>query len=74
MAGHFFFARSTRTSRNSSGRDYRTFECAKCDHTETVIAEDPLKSVKADWLDSGRGANKNGPGTNVPKGRPSGFT
>jgi hypothetical protein len=33
------------------GRDYRTFECEKCDHSETVIAYDPLKFTKAGWLD-----------------------
>lgn len=33
-----------------AGRDYRTFECVKCDHTETVIADDPMKSEKAGWL------------------------
>lgn len=35
-----------------NGRDYRTFECAKCDHAETIIADDPLKSAKSGWLDS----------------------
>lgn len=35
-----------------AGLDYRTFECAKCDHTETVIADDPMKSEKAGWLHS----------------------
>jgi hypothetical protein len=35
-----------------AGLDYRTFECAKCDHTETVIADDPMKSEKAGWLQS----------------------
>ena len=33
-----------------AGRDYRTFECAACDQTETVIADDPMKSEKAGWL------------------------
>ena len=31
-------------------RPGRTFECAKCERTETVIAEAPMKSEKADWL------------------------
>jgi len=35
-----------------AGLDYRTFECVKCDHTETVIADDPMKSAKAGWLQS----------------------
>ena len=35
-----------------AGLDYRTFECVKCDHTETVIADDPMKSGKAGWLQS----------------------
>jgi hypothetical protein len=35
-----------------AGLDYRTFECVKCDHTETVIAYDPIKSEKAGWLQS----------------------
>jgi len=35
-----------------AGRDYRTFECAKCDRTETMIADDPMKSEKAGWLQS----------------------
>jgi hypothetical protein len=34
------------------GRDYRTFECSKCDHMETIITEDPLKSKNAGWWDS----------------------
>lgn len=33
-----------------AGHDYRTFECARCDQTETVIADDPMKSEKAGWL------------------------
>ena len=31
-------------------RDFRTFQCGKCDRTETVIADDPMKSEKAGWL------------------------
>jgi hypothetical protein len=31
----------TAISLGPQGRDFRTFECAKCDHTETVIAYDP---------------------------------
>ena len=34
------------------GRDFRTFECAKCDQTETVIADDPTKSDQTGWLQS----------------------
>ena len=34
------------------GPDYRIFDCAKCDHTETVIAEASLKSEQAAWLQS----------------------
>jgi hypothetical protein len=34
------------------GRDFRTFECAKCEQTETVIADDPMKSEKAGRLQS----------------------
>jgi hypothetical protein len=34
------------------GRDFRTFECSKCSHTETAIADDPMKSEKAGWLQS----------------------
>jgi hypothetical protein len=33
-------------------RDIRTFQCAKCERTETVIADDPMKSEKAGWLAS----------------------
>jgi hypothetical protein len=33
-----------------AGRDCRTFECAKCDQTETVIVDDPMRSENAGWL------------------------
>jgi hypothetical protein len=34
-----------------AGREERLFECAKCDHAETAIVEDPLKSAVG-WLGS----------------------
>jgi hypothetical protein len=34
----------TGISLGPQGRDSRTFECAKCDQTETVIADDPMNS------------------------------
>jgi transposase-like protein len=33
------------------GRDFRRFECSKCSYTETAIADDPMKSEKAGWLE-----------------------
>jgi hypothetical protein len=33
------------------GRDFRTFECAKSDQSETIIAYDPMKSEKAGRLE-----------------------
>jgi hypothetical protein len=42
----------TAISLGPQGRDFRTFECAKCDRTETVIVDDPMKSEKVGWLDS----------------------
>jgi hypothetical protein len=33
------------------GYDYRTFECAKCNHVHMVmVATDPMKSEAAGWL------------------------
>jgi len=34
-------------------RDLRTFECPKCDYAQRVLVEDPMKSVKTRWQDSG---------------------
>jgi len=31
----------------------RTFECPKCAHVQRVLVEDPMKSAKAGWQDSG---------------------
>jgi hypothetical protein len=42
----------TGISLGPQGRDFRTFECAKCDQTETFIADDRMKSEKAGWLES----------------------
>jgi len=39
-----------RISAAGQGREWRLFECPKCDHTETAIVEDPLKSKAAGWL------------------------
>jgi transposase-like protein len=36
-----------------AGSDLRTFECPKCEHSQRVLAEDPLKSGKAGWQNSG---------------------
>jgi len=34
-----------------SGYDFRTFECAKCDHVHTTfVANDPMKSEAQGWL------------------------
>jgi hypothetical protein len=41
-----------RISPAEEGREERLFECPKCDHVETAIVEDPLKSKAAGWLDS----------------------
>jgi hypothetical protein len=35
-----------------NGSDLRTFECAKCEQVHKVLAEDPMKSSKAQWQDS----------------------
>jgi hypothetical protein len=35
-----------------NGSDLRTFECAKCEHVHKVLAEDPMKSTKAQWQNS----------------------
>ena len=40
-----------RISLAGQGREARLFECPKCDHTETAIMEDPLKSAVG-WLGS----------------------
>jgi hypothetical protein len=40
----------TGISLGPQGRDFRTFECAKCDQTKTVIADDPMKSEKTGRL------------------------
>jgi hypothetical protein len=45
-------ARGTERFGAPAARDYRTFECAPCDQTETVITDDPMKSEKAGWLQS----------------------
>lgn len=35
------------------GLEIRTFECAKCGHTETkTMASDPLKSDAINWINS----------------------
>jgi len=33
--------------------DLRTFQCPKCEHVQRVFDEDPMKSAKAGWQDSG---------------------
>ena len=40
-----------RISPAGEGREERLFECPKCDHAETAIVEDPLKSAVG-WLAS----------------------
>jgi hypothetical protein len=40
-----------RISLGGEGREARLFECPKCDHIETAIVEDPLKSAVG-WLGS----------------------
>jgi transposase-like protein len=37
----------TRIEPGGNGPDLRTFECTKCEHVYNVLAEDPIKSVKA---------------------------
>jgi hypothetical protein len=32
-----------------NGSDLPTFECSKCEHVHRVLAEDPMKSAKAQW-------------------------
>jgi hypothetical protein len=40
-----------RIAPGTSGFDYRTFECAKCDHVRvTAVASDPMKSDAQGWL------------------------
>ena len=36
----------------AAGRDFRTFECVRCEHTETIIVDDPIKSQEVGWLNS----------------------
>jgi hypothetical protein len=36
----------------AAGRDFRTFECVRCEHTETIIVDDPIKSQEVGWLTS----------------------
>ncbi|MBR1229606.1 response regulator [Bradyrhizobium sp. AUGA SZCCT0176] len=39
-----------RISPASESYDSRTFECTKCDHTQTrTVARDPMKSETAGW-------------------------
>jgi hypothetical protein len=38
--------------------DLRTFECSKCENVQTVLVEDPMKSAKTRWKDSGLNAPK----------------
>jgi hypothetical protein len=39
------------TAPGTSGYDYRTFECAKCDHVHmSLVASDPMKSDAQGWL------------------------
>ena len=33
--------------------DLRTFECLKCQHVHKTRVEDPMKSTKVRWLNSG---------------------
>jgi hypothetical protein len=35
-----------------AGSELRTFECPKCEHIHKVLAEDPMKSGMAGWLES----------------------
>ncbi len=32
--------------------DLRTFECAKCEHVQKLLVEDPLKSGYSGWTNS----------------------
>jgi hypothetical protein len=41
-----------RISPAGEGREERLFECPKCDHAETALVEDPLRSKAAGWLGS----------------------
>ena len=41
-----------RISLAGEGHEEQLFECPKCDHTETAIVEDPLKSKAVGWLNS----------------------
>jgi hypothetical protein len=42
-----------RIERGPNYSDLRTFECPKCEHVKKVIVEDPMKSVRTRWQDSG---------------------
>jgi ssDNA-binding Zn-finger/Zn-ribbon topoisomerase 1 len=33
--------------------DLRTFECPRCEHVYKTLVEDPMKSSKAGWTNSG---------------------
>jgi transposase-like protein len=36
----------------------QTFECSKCRNVRTLLVEDPMKSAKTRWQDSGLNAPK----------------
>jgi hypothetical protein len=36
--------------------DLRTFECPKCNHVHKTLAEDPMNSTKAGWLNGELGS------------------
>jgi ssDNA-binding Zn-finger/Zn-ribbon topoisomerase 1 len=42
-----------RIERGPVGSDLRTFECPKCEHVQKMLVEDPMKSTKAGWQNSG---------------------
>jgi hypothetical protein len=44
--------RLTRIEAGPNGSDLRTFECAECEHVHKILAEDPMKSAKAQWQNS----------------------
>jgi hypothetical protein len=42
-----------RITPGSPGYDFRSFECAKCDHVETrMVCKDPMKAGSAGWTNS----------------------
>jgi hypothetical protein len=41
-----------RIETSPAGSDLRTFGCRNCKHVHKALAEDPLKSDKARWLNS----------------------